>query len=226
MNAASLVEFQEYIKKRQKSLPQDRQWVPTKEKAFKNGWKISEYQREDSIEFRLFDPNGEIKHQWLNLNPQVPETEIISHSKGTDYLIYHIDLYGISVFNLTSLQKYDFYPERSFPFDKKEFKESFIWTNTFYSEKTNLIVFFGCFWACPYTGMIADFTDPMTMNDNLWFDLQNFVDSSKDNFLIEDVNGWIDDRLELTIENQENGEMKKISYSIEELKDFISKQSK
>lgn len=226
MNVASSLQFQEYIRKQKETIAKVSNWEPSKTKTFPNSWKVEEMQLDKAIEYHLLDPKGEIKYKWVNLDPQVPQVELITHSNGNEYLIYHINLYGISVFNLNTLTNYDYYPERSFPFDKEDFKESFIWTNTFYHSDSNLIVFFGCFWACPYTGMIADFTDPMNTTDYKWYDLQNLVDASRDEFWIDDVIGWDGDRLKIRIENQNDSSMKEIAYTVEDIKKFIKEQEK
>lgn len=221
MNAASTLRFQEYMKKQKELIIKETKWEPTEFKTLSNSWKVEGMHRDRAIEYHLLNNKGEVKHEWLNLDSQVPQVELISHSNGSDYLIYHINLYGISVFNLSNLENYDYYPERSFPVEEKDFKESFIWTNTFYHPKSNLIVFFGCFWAAPYTGMIADFTDPMNITDDKWFDLQDFVDESRDEFMIDDVIGWNDDSLKMRIENQNDSSMKEVVYTIENLQKFI-----
>lgn len=223
MNVAYSSQFLEYIKQQQDQVPKEGKWIPNKSKTYPNGWVVESMDRNKSIEFRLFNPAKELKHEWINLEPQVSQVEIISHSNGTDYLIYHIMLYGISVFDLSELVNYDYYPEQSFPFQKENFKESFIWTNTFYHSNSNLIVFFGCYWACPYTGMIADFSNPMKITDQFWFDLQDLVDSSRDNFLIDDISGWKDDTLEISVEDQNESNIKKITFTVENLKEFMNK---
>lgn len=221
MNIANSPRFQKYITEQRAKLIKNGKWAPTTSILLSHSFKIEKMPHEYAIEFHLLDQNGNLQHSWINLNSQVPHVEIIHHSNGNDYLIYHINLYGISVYNISTHISYDFYPERSFPIDQEDFKESFIWTNSFYHKESNLIVLFGCYWAAPYTGMLTDFLDPMSITDSNWIDLQLLVDPTSDELLIDDINGWEGDLLSIRVENQNTSKIQEVKYTIQALKEFL-----
>jgi len=82
---------------------------------------------------------------------------LFAHQNGHEYLFYKRDLYGYSVFDLKTGQDFSYYPAASLPFAETE---TFIWCEVFYNPVNNIIAVSGCYWACPYGIILADFTDP------------------------------------------------------------------
>ena len=79
----------------------------------------------------------------------------ILHANGMEYLFFGLDLYGYSIFNLTTRTAYHYVPEDVLVGGG----ETFIWTNVVYSE-TDKIAVEGCFWACNHEFEIYDFSEP------------------------------------------------------------------
>lgn len=104
----------------------------------------------------IFDCNGNKVAEIRNIDYSVDLFSEIEHSNGKYYLIFSIDLYGYSLLNMSNYQIYHYIPEESF----KQGKETFIWTDTFYCKKNNIIAVDGCFWACPFSTYFYDFTEP------------------------------------------------------------------
>jgi len=78
----------------------------------------------------------------------------ILHANGMEYLFFWLDLYGYSIFNLTTRTAYHYIPEEVLAGG-----ETFIWTDITYSG-TDKIVAEGCFWACDHEFEIYDFSAP------------------------------------------------------------------
>ena len=51
-------------------------------------------------------------------------------------------------------QSYGKYPE--------EFEETFLWCKCYYNPVNDLLAVDGCYWACPYSLIVLDFSHPMT----------------------------------------------------------------
>jgi hypothetical protein len=67
-------------------------------------------------------------------------------------------------------EDYHYIPEKSF-----RGGETFIWTGTHYNSNTNLLIAEGCYWACPYSLFVIDFSDPVNLPYPM-FDLNEHLD--------------------------------------------------
>ena len=88
--------------------------------------------------------------------------DIIHHENGSDYFIFKRELYGYSVLDINSLKSFHYIPDVHINDDG----ESFIWADIFYNRNTNILAVEGCFWACPYSIILLDFSNPMTIYEN------------------------------------------------------------
>lgn len=146
---------------------------------------------------------------------------MIHHANGEKYLIFRQDLYGYSVLNLETLEDFHYLPEEAFPQEKEKFSETFIWTDVSYSSKNNLLAVIGCFWACPSSVILLDFTDPMVAQEK-WLDLHLVVDSTYD--LYDDLTflAWNNDgSLTLQGENNETQSMETFILSSDQLRQAL-----
>ena len=83
--------------------------------------------------------------------------EVFTHQNGHEYLFFRKDLYGYSILDLTTTRDYNYFPAASFPTG-----ETFIWCEIFYNPINNIAAVWGCYWACPYGVILADFSDPLS----------------------------------------------------------------
>ena len=145
--------------------------------------------------------------------------DLIHHQNGRKYLIYRQDLYGYSVMDVESGETVDFIPKSSFvPIGGKRIEmETFIWCESKYCKTNNLLVVYGCYWACPFCFEFYDFSNPMEVPFHCYgnsYSMQNEMG-------IQFAHGGIDDicfnesgECVFKIENGENDQAKAISIDV------------
>lgn len=99
---------------------------------------------------------------------------LVSHQDGNRYFVFSQDLYGYSVLNLSTLKEHHFFPAESFPKG-----ETFIWVKGCYNPKNNIMAVEGCYWACPYSVVLVDFTKPM--QDTLQINTNVYIENKYPN---------------------------------------------
>lgn len=104
----------------------------------------------------LFDHRGIKAAEIKNIDYSVDFFSEVEHSNGKRYLLFSIDLYGYSIMDLSNYKAYHYMPEESFA----GHRETFIWTDAFYCRKNNILAVYGCYWACPYSIFLYDFSVP------------------------------------------------------------------
>ena len=125
----------------------------------------------------LFDPEGQERFFWRNTDDDGEFAALIHHANGEHYLVFRFDLYGYGMLDLESLQDMRYIPAQSFPPVREDFKETFIWTDVHYDPESNLLAVSGCYWACPYSVAVLDFSDPMTAQPVArWLDVRSIID--------------------------------------------------
>lgn len=94
--------------------------------------------------------------------------KLIQHSNGKNYLVFRRDLYGYSLLEIETLKDFHYYPVCSLGFiaNEETFEETFIWTDVLYNPLNNLMVVFGCYWACPWDLALVDFSEPFEPAEN------------------------------------------------------------
>lgn len=203
--------------------------LETKVKTLSDDWQIRSRYYEGQVENcairgsenELLNASGCTQYQWRNLDNDGEFQQMIHHANGEKYLIFRQDLYGYSVLNLETLEDFHYFPEEAFPQEKEKFSETFIWTDVFYSSKNNLLAVIGCFWACPSSVILLDFTDPMVAQEK-WLDLHLVVDSTYD--LYDDLTflAWNNDgSLTLQGENNETQAMETFILSSHQLRQAL-----
>jgi hypothetical protein len=106
----------------------------------------------------LMDKEGNILYTYRNINDDAEFCTIIYHRDGNEYMIFRSELYGYSVLNLDTLKDFHYVPSQSF---KVQGGETFIWTEIFYNNINNILAVSGCYWACPYSIVLVDCSEPM-----------------------------------------------------------------
>lgn len=130
-------------------------------------------------ENELLDENGRLLYTWRCIDVNCEFCQLVVHANGCKYLIFRRDLYGYSVLKLDTMQDFHYIPSDSFPVsDDEKFRETFIWTSVAYDCNSNLLAVEGCYWACPSSIVVLDFTDPMT--EHSWVDTHSIVDPEYD----------------------------------------------
>ena len=110
--------------------------------------------------------------EWKNIDGHSRMSKIIKHSNGKSYLLFDEDLYGYSVLDIETGSCVHYFPAESYFHDMETFEETFIWFEPYYDTESNLLAVEGCYWACPYSVIVADFTDPMKIAEaSDWYDL-------------------------------------------------------
>ena len=97
-------------------------------------------------------------HSWKSVDDSSDFYELVNHQNGKQYLVYRQDLYGYSVFELSSKAEFQYYPQRVL-----DGMEYFIWTNINYNPSNNLLAISGCIWAAPWGTLLVDFSDPLNV---------------------------------------------------------------
>ena len=89
------------------------------------------------------------------------------HQNGKRYLLFKQNLYGYSVLDIATGQDYRYYPKGSFPGG-----ETWIWMIPYYNAQNNILAIDGCYWACPSSITLADFSDPM--KETIYLDVNEY----------------------------------------------------
>lgn len=139
----------------------------------------------------LLDSEGKERFFWRNTDDDGEFVSLIHHANGKRYMIFRFDLYGYGVLDLESLQEIRYLPPQSFTAVREDFKETFIWTDVHYDPESNLLAVSGCFWACPYSVMVLDFSDPMTVQPvEGWLDVRSIIDPNYEIYDDIDFDRW------------------------------------
>ena len=142
----------------------------TREKDLGNGYMVRGYYYADEENkkpgcaaegceiCRLFY-KGEFVYEWKNTYDESRLSTIVHHSNGNDYLVFDEGLYGYSVLNLNTGEDMHYIPTET---AKEDCPETFIWCDCHYNPETDQLAVEGCYWACPYSVIIVDFSNPRT----------------------------------------------------------------
>jgi hypothetical protein len=121
----------------------------------------------------------------------------LEHQNGHEYLIFHPDLYGYSVLDLTTAKDYHYYPENGL-YGDASFEETFIWAEAHYNKINNVLAVTGCIWAAPYDTMLVDFTEPLDQLKSQVF-LHEYLDPNDDRLNNVDFEAWDNTDLNLQV---------------------------
>lgn len=170
---------------------------PGKENELPQGWTVrtSRYQYQGGVcraaRHQLLDIGGQVVYTWDNINDDGEFYQLIPHANGNHYLVFREDLYGYSVLEVETGRTMHYIPEKSWPLDGRQGKETFIWTNVAYDAATNLLAVWGCCWACPNSMVFLDFSDPLSEQDcGCWVEMHEIMDPDYDLFDDIEMTNW------------------------------------
>lgn len=155
--------------------------------------------------YRLLKNGAEV-HAWVNGDDQVTlQNPLIQHSDGRRYVAFQVDLYGLCFVEPDSGEVYNYVPE-GLPHDYRgTLGESFIITDIYYDQASDLCAFGGCYWACPYEVFVGNLQNPLAYDPHFVR-----VGDILDNMLPEEYCGddidfvrWTDDALTVQLDGQE-----------------------
>ena len=158
---------------------------PGKENKLPQGWTVRTSRYQGGVcraaRHQLLDSGGQVVYTWDNINDDGEFYQLLPHANGNHYLVFREDLYGYSVLEVETGRTMHYIPEKSWPLDGRQGKETFIWTNVAYDAATSLLAVWGCYWACPNGTLLLDFSDPLEEQDwKRWLDVQDVVDPDLD----------------------------------------------
>ena len=158
---------------------------PGKENELPQGWTVRTSRYQGGVcraaRHQLLDSGGQVVYTWDNFNDDGEFYRLFPHANGNHYLVFREDLYGYSVLEVETGRTMHYIPEKSWPLDGRQGKETFIWTNVAYDAATSLLAVWGCYWACPNGTLLLDFSDPLEEQDwKRWLDVQDVVDPDLD----------------------------------------------
>lgn len=170
---------------------------PGKENELPQGWTVrtSRYQYQGgacrAARHQLLDIGGRVVYTWDNINDDGEFYQLIPHANGNHYLVFREDLYGYSVLEVETGRTMHYIPEKSWPLDGRQGKETFIWTNAGYDPGTNLLAVWGCYWACPGSTVFLDFSDPLSEQDcGCWVEMHEIMDPDYGLFDDIEMTNW------------------------------------
>ena len=138
---------------------------------------------------RLLDHRGETVYTWDNIDNDGEFASLIPHTNGRHYLVFREDLYGYSVLEAETGRGVHYVPDRSW----EKGWETFIWTGVRYDSRTSLLAVSGCYWACPTSTIVLDFTHPLTPQER-WLELHEILDPGYDKYDDLIFDGWDDEK--------------------------------
>ena len=117
----------------------------------------------------LVNENGEKLYTYRNLNDDAEFCTIINHKNGNQYMVFRSELYGYSVLDLSSLEDFHYFPRESLRRLQGDTsaEETFIWVQVHYNKINNILAVEGCYWACPMSILLIDFSEPMISQKSL-----------------------------------------------------------
>ena len=144
-----------------------------------------------AVRHQLLDIGGRVVYTWDNINDGGEFYQLIPHTNGNHYLVFREDLYGYSVLEVETGRTMHYIPEKSWPLDGRQGKETFIWTNVAYDAATNLLAVWGCCWACPNSMVFLDFSDPLSVQDcGCWVEMHEIMDPDYGLFDDIEMTNW------------------------------------
>lgn len=129
----------------------------------------------------LWDGEGKALYTWRNLNDSGDFCSLIRHQNGSRYLVFRQDLYGYSVLEVETGRDCHYLPLESEPEKREDFRETFLWTGAEYHRESGLLAVPGCYWACPTSTVVLDFSRPLVPQER-WLELHEVLDPGYDRY--------------------------------------------
>ncbi|MDE7430520.1 MAG: hypothetical protein K2N34_01155 [Lachnospiraceae bacterium] len=92
---------------------------------------------------------------------------------------------------IETLRDFHFIPYEAYPANGDKFQETFIFTGVKYNPADNMLAVSGCYWACPSSVILLDFTNPLKEQDcESWIDIHEIIDADYDIYEDIDFERW------------------------------------
>ena len=138
----------------------------------------------------LYDAKGEEVCTWFvyDTHDFLNFSDVFMHSDGEKYFIYKECLYGYSVLRLSDLKLLHYVPYGQVSQNEpmQQIGESFIMTDFYYNNETDMIATNGCFWAAPTDVVVIDFKQPLAEPKKM-LTFHKLIDPNYENDDLEDV---------------------------------------
>ena len=166
----------------------------------------------------LLGKDGKVLFLWRDTDDEGEFASLIHHANGKHYLVFRFNLYGYGVLELESEQDMRYLPLQSFPAERENLEETFIWTGVNYDPRSNLLAVSGCYWACPFSTIVLDFTNPLIEQPTEnWLDVRSIIDPGYEIYDDIDFVSWENGELRLKGE----GEPREIRLTVEQLREAL-----
>lgn len=131
---------------------------------------------EDAVKTDLLDKNGNTIYSWRCLDCDGSGNGGFLgfrwHAGGKSYLLFRRELYGYSVLEIETGRDFHYVPSCAYPGEGEEFDETFIWCSAAYEFDTGLLAASGCYWGCPYSTVVLDFSDSLAEHPaDVWLNI-------------------------------------------------------
>lgn len=170
-------------------------------------------------ENELLNCEGHILYTWRNLDTDGEFCTLFRHLNGRHYLIFRIELYGYSVYEVESGKELHYVPSQVHPEEGQNAQEVFIWTSASYNPENNLLAVTGCIWACPFSIIILDFSNPLKEQPaEQWLDIRKLTDPEYDHYNDIDFIRWEKGDLLLRGDNMNTEQWEELRLSEQQLR--------
>ncbi len=120
--------------------------------------------------------------------------EIIEHSNGRRYFLHKIDLYGLSVLDLSSKEVFNYFPEGYEHDYRSDTGESFVITDVHYDKRSDLAAMGGSYRSGAFNVTVWDFSEPMSFNPR-FVSVHDLIDHDYEQYNDIDFKEWNDSAL-------------------------------
>ena len=151
----------------------------------------------------IVQKGGSVIYSFLNFDEMVTLWEpLIHHRSGRRFIAFHVDLYGISFLDPDTGEVYNYVPE-GYMHDYRDWRgESFIIRKMHYDATSDLVAYYGCYWACPNDIYIGDLGNPLSYDPHL-LRLHDYLDPECADIVDIDFVRWDPDALVVNCDGKE-----------------------
>ncbi|GHU03659.1 hypothetical protein FACS1894158_02520 [Betaproteobacteria bacterium] len=130
------------------------------------------------------DQSGAEIYRWRTDDDDCDFLVLIRHGNGREYFLFRTGLYGYGVYDVALKREFVYIPDAF---------ESFIWTEAHHNPVNDMLVVRGCYWACPWSVILLDFSNPMA--ETKWVDVIAALPGDYDKYDNLDFIRWDKDTL-------------------------------
>lgn len=168
---------------------------------------------------QLLDSQERVLYTWRNLDIDGEFCSLLRHQNGRHYLVFRIELYGYSVYEVESGKEMHYVPSQVYPEEGRKGQEVFIWTGADYDSESNLLAVSGCIWACPYSTIVHPLDARLAEQ---WMDIHQIIDPQYCIYDDIDFNCWENGALVLRGNNTGTSQWEEIRLSKQVLRGALN----